>query len=107
MGGMETRSGRLLVLVPISLAMLGISATGAWWLRGKLQPVRADNTETLQQRGKLLYLASCASCHGVDGHGDGPSAAELKPSPRDFAHGAWKFGVTADAIRQVIRNGVP
>jgi high-affinity iron transporter len=31
-----------------------------------------------------LYNAHCASCHGADGHGDGPQAASLDPVPRNF-----------------------
>ena len=34
--------------------------------------------------GKNLYSKHCKSCHGKDGEGDGPKAAELKTSPGDF-----------------------
>ncbi len=30
---------------------------------------------------KQLFVDSCASCHGVDGRGDGPMAAELREKP--------------------------
>jgi high-affinity iron transporter len=34
--------------------------------------------------GERLYQANCASCHGVEGHGDGPAGARLDPPPIDF-----------------------
>jgi thiol-disulfide isomerase/thioredoxin len=57
-------------------------------------------------RGRLIYQANCANCHGPEGHGDGPSAATLKPLPRDFAD-EWKYGSSKDAIHRVIVQGIP
>ena len=37
------------------------------------------------QEAKQLYEATCASCHGVSGKGDGPSGQALQPKPADFA----------------------
>lgn len=34
--------------------------------------------------GKYEYRNSCASCHGIDGKGNGPSAASLKKPPSDL-----------------------
>ncbi len=34
--------------------------------------------------GKAMYQAYCASCHGIDGRGDGPAAPALKTSPTDL-----------------------
>jgi hypothetical protein len=34
--------------------------------------------------GKLEYQWSCVACHGVDGKGTGPLAAELKTKPADL-----------------------
>jgi len=34
--------------------------------------------------GKTQYQASCASCHGSDGKGDGPVASALKTPPADL-----------------------
>ena len=31
------------------------------------------------EAGRLIYLANCASCHGADGAGDGPSATLPRP----------------------------
>ncbi len=35
-------------------------------------------------RGAALYPAYCASCHGADGHGDGPMARNLTVPPADL-----------------------
>ena len=35
-------------------------------------------------RGRDLYATFCASCHGVDGKGDGPAAAGLESPPASF-----------------------
>ena len=36
--------------------------------------------------GGELYAKMCATCHGEDGLGDGPSAAALDPAPSPIAH---------------------
>jgi mono/diheme cytochrome c family protein len=43
-------------------------------------------------KGKLVYERYCASCHGKEGRGDGPVAAELRT-------------VTTDLTRLAERNG--
>jgi copper transport protein len=35
-------------------------------------------------RGRMLFEQNCVVCHGADGRGDGPRAAELNPAPADF-----------------------
>lgn len=34
--------------------------------------------------GKEMFRSYCASCHGVDGRGNGPAAAALKKPPSDL-----------------------
>ena len=36
------------------------------------------------QAGRLVYQQHCETCHGPAGHGDGPSAAGLKPPPANL-----------------------
>jgi len=38
----------------------------------------------LLSRGKQIYQANCASCHGDSGRGDGPSGVTLKPPPANL-----------------------
>ena len=39
-------------------------------------------------RGRKLYAASCESCHGAAGKGDGAAGAGLEPAPGDFTDAA-------------------
>ncbi|HLA61500.1 MAG TPA: hypothetical protein VK626_04575, partial [Nitrospiraceae bacterium] len=40
------------------------------------------------EQGKALYngKGACFNCHGKDGGGNGPLAAQLDPSPRNFQY---------------------
>lgn len=49
----------------------------------KRNPVSADSASLA--RGKKLFQANCASCHGAQGKGDGPAGAALNPKPADLA----------------------
>jgi mono/diheme cytochrome c family protein len=44
--------------------------------------------------GKAMYVAYCASCHGVDGRGEGPAAQALKTMPANLTTLALKNGGT-------------
>lgn len=109
-----TAPGKILPAVMIgglALIVLGVSAYGARWARARwtshsVPELVPHETERLA-RGRLLYEVQCMSCHGPQGHGDGSSADQLKPPPRDFATGAWRFGTHPDAIRRVIAQGIP
>lgn len=61
------------------------------------------------EQGKALYdgKGGCFNCHGKDGDGSGPLAAQLKPSPRNFQdQGFWSHR-TEGEIFWVIKNGSP
>lgn len=53
----------------------------------------ASNAEA--DRGKMLYDAWCAQCHGYDGNGKGYASGKYTlPQPRDFTLGTYKFRTT-------------
>ena len=56
------------VLIATSILLISLAAVSA---RG--------------QEAKQLYEATCASCHGASGKGDGPSGQALQPKPADLA----------------------
>jgi mono/diheme cytochrome c family protein len=52
-----------------------------------------------------MFATVCAMCHGANGAGDGPAAANLNPKPRNYTDAAWQASVTDDQIRQTILQG--
>ena len=89
-------------------------------------PVPAATSESIA-RGKALYedatKGNCASCHGVDGRGDGPSAWKIGPDgerapayldawgdpilPRNLRLGIWRGGSRPIDLWRRIANGIP
>ena len=69
------------------------------------------SAETLNH-GYEQYMLNCYACHGEDGDGNGPASPYLRPRPRDFRQGLFKFaGVpagelphTQDLVRLVKRG---
>ncbi|MEI8013223.1 MAG: c-type cytochrome [Nitrospira sp.] len=65
------------------------------------------NSPEIVAQGKALYngKGACFNCHGKDGDGNGPLAAQLNPSPRNFQHhGFWRHR-TEGEVFWVIKNG--
>ncbi len=64
-------------------------------------------------RGRELYDAQCAVCHGAQGRGDGTASYLLSPKPRDFSSGRFRLvstdnGVPSDAdLVATLRRGMP
>ena len=58
-------------------------------------PTRTAATAQTRAKGRELYQANCAHCHGDDGRGNGYGAPFLVPSPRDFTTAQYKFRTTA------------
>jgi len=91
--GMGTRHGR---------GMGGMGGSGG--MMGP-PPSLGENplpaTEAVVARGRALYDANCAVCHGPQGRGDGPGAATLNPRPPDLRgpSAAWSDGQLAAQIR--------
>ncbi len=111
-----------------------VLATGAWLALmvcamagcsddGERSSLASDNgregVTTLADAGavpemaRTLYVRHCASCHGIEGHGDGPAAEQLYPKPRAFRDSPLRFTarggntVTVVAsVAHVIRNGL-
>ena len=51
-----------------------------------------------ERRGRQLYAANCASCHGPRGAGDGPAAASLVPAPSDLSSHEYATARIVDAL---------
>jgi mono/diheme cytochrome c family protein len=59
-------------------------------------------------KGRELFKANCASCHGDNGKGDGPSAVTMEPKPRNFhSLSAWKNGSKISQMYKTLQEGIP
>lgn len=63
--------------------------------------------------GRVVYMHHCAACHGERGDGRGPAAETMRPPPRDFTSGLFKFTATPHgqlpsdaALRRTISRGL-
>jgi cytochrome c oxidase cbb3-type subunit III len=96
----------------IVLAMLGLLAGGFVAFRMLSKPIGPPPPEIAQDalltRGREIYLARCVACHGNDGRGDGPLAANLiGPPVGNLTDNEWKHGDRPDQVLVVIDKGVP
>ena len=76
--------------------------------------IYAQETPEVSERGKEVYVESCAHCHGVEGRGDGSAAENLLPKPRDFTSGVYKIRSTESGqlptdqdLFDIITKGMP
>lgn len=84
------------------------------WM-GNGYPQEPDlGTEAQREAGRKLYMEKCAQCHGEKGDGQGVARRVLRPEPRDFTSGIFKFRTTASGelptvedLRRSIRKGMP
>lgn len=57
-------------------------------------------------RAKSLFSQRCAACHGEEGRGDGPSAAQLDPRPTNFHDAARHGRRSVQGLYSTITQGV-
>src|SRR5579872_4510696 len=80
------------------------------------QPVKLGGkmveAETLNH-GHDEYMQYCRPCHGDKGDGKGYSSFGLRPPPRDFTQGLFKFGHVAapalppdEELVKIVRSGL-
>jgi mono/diheme cytochrome c family protein len=55
--------------------------------------------------GAEVFKTNCATCHGPEGHGDGPAGQALEPRPKNLAELQPKVG--DDFLFWRIREGKP
>ena len=70
------------------------------------------SAETLNA-GKEAYMHYCRACHGDKGDGRGPAALGLRPPPRDFTQGKFKFAAVESGslpndedFRRIVKKGL-
>lgn len=75
---------------------------------------RAAVDATTLRRGERVYRRHCATCHGRQGDGEGPTARFLRVTPRDFTRAAYKWRTTPSGslpsdgdLLRTVRVGAP
>jgi mono/diheme cytochrome c family protein len=80
------------------------------------EPIRVVNELDIPSLDEIkpAYVNHCATCHGVDGRGNGPAADQLLPMPRDFVGSVFRYATTGSDrehitsdLERTITNGVP
>jgi cytochrome c553 len=51
------------------------------------------------------FAQTCALCHGMDGTGTGPMAAQLNPKPRNYTDPNWQASIKDAEIKEIIVVG--
>src|SRR5438874_2264050 len=70
------RAGQVFLITGLGMLVLGLSVATARYFRIRLNTsATVDRADALVGRGRVVYQVYCTSCHGPEGHGDGPSAA--------------------------------
>ena len=70
------------------LGLCGVSAKDSWTVppqNAALPNPLATNSPVVVTMGKILYQDHCEDCHGSNGRGNGPTAADLSRQPPDFS----------------------
>ena len=71
---------------------------------GIVNEMEAD--EASLERGAQIFTTLCISCHGEDGMGNGPAAAELNPAPAPIARTSQMMS-DAYLLWRISEGGVP
>ena len=83
----RTTSSAFVVLRAISCCLIFISSYAI------MPAAYGDEPESdgVISAGKITYQKRCVFCHGDKGRGDGPSAVDMDPRPRDFVSAEYKI----------------
>lgn len=86
------------------LAAIGCRPSAGTPPRDVLQEAfREDGLTAVEAHGHRLFVARCATCHGIEGHGDGQNAYSLSPTPPDFAESLAR--VAPEDRRRIVTSG--
>jgi mono/diheme cytochrome c family protein len=102
---------RHLALVVLAAGLLGCRSQPRFAAPVKLGGVEVP-AATLND-GHATYMLYCYACHGEKGDGRGPAAPGMRPPPRDFTSGVFKFGGVSsgelpgdEALLAVVKDGL-
>lgn len=58
-------------------------------------------------QGKALYNGHCASCHGINGDGQGPAAPALSTPPANFTDPLVMANIPYETNERAVMQGTP
>lgn len=100
-----------------TLALLAALAAGCGPPRRSQEPVTLGGKAVpaaVLAEGERAYTHYCRACHGDRGDGKGPAAPGLRPPPRDFTLGVFKFAAVPagslprdEDLLHAVRSGLP
>ena len=93
------------------VVLLALAATGALYAVLAPGPTEAATSTTARdpvEEGRQLFLANCASCHGINAEGssDGPSLVGVGAAAVDFQVGTGRMPAYSSEVNQVPRAKV-
>ncbi|HTN53368.1 MAG TPA: c-type cytochrome [Anaeromyxobacter sp.] len=110
------RSRALPLLACGAAATLAVAACKGYRTNGFTGPMKLGGKEVSGQvltEGERNFDLYCRACHGDKGDGKGPAAPGLRPPPRDFTQGEFKFAAVAggtlpndDDLVRIVRFGL-
>ena len=68
-------------------------------------PAAAAPAQDPTAEATQIFATRCTTCHGPEGHGDGPASKGLTPPPRNFSEATWQQSVTDEHIEKIIQYG--
>jgi mono/diheme cytochrome c family protein len=83
-------------IIPVIVAIVAMAASQE---QEKTEIKHVPMKQTSPASGSEMYKAYCASCHGLEGKGNGPAAEALKVPPTDLTALAVKNGGKYPSLR--------
>ena len=100
------RIGALLsTVVMMAVAFASIGWAGGMILVGSNGAKPNSVSPEAREAANSIFAERCAVCHGEDGGGAGPGAANLNPKPQNFRSRKWQKSMSDQQIVIIIVNG--
>jgi mono/diheme cytochrome c family protein len=101
----------------IATAAVALGACKGYVAQEFKEPLKLAGGRTISiaqlESGRDGYMQYCRPCHGEHGDGKGPASPGLRPPPRDFTLGLFKFAAVAggslprdEDLLRIVRNGL-
>lgn len=93
--------------LPIGIGLFTISLVISACERTPNAPAGLLASPQAQEAGRVIFVANCAICHGVNGDGRGQRREAINPTPANLTLPPWSDAAAAGRTFLAIRNGVP